>query len=480
MLLRPLFLVLPLVCSGFLPAALGDDPPAETPAGGQAAPAEAEHERVYIFVDRRTEAKGYVETEDDEVIVIRWKDEVQSFAKGRVFRIVRLVDPAPGQQGYVVLRDGQVRRGTIIEDSFDEVTLEIEGIRSVFPRELVDHVELQPTFEQRLEQMRKGLTEDNHLARFELARWLFDQRQYAMCREELTFILDRTEMPEARQLMRLVDAQLTLERAGSHGTGNEGSAGSDGLGGAPGGSRSGRVDQRDLVPHRLLTADDVNLIRVYEMDFRRPPRVTVSPDTIRTLIERYGASDLIPASSEERTAMFRAEPLDIVRLMFRLKARELYPDVKVLTEPEHLNLFRQRVHNAWLMNNCATSRCHGGVDAGGLFLHNRNYKDERVRYTNLLILDSLSFNGRRLVDYDDPLMSLLIQYGLPRTEARLPHPDVKGWRPAFTQANQRLLSDAVNWIRGMYQPRPHYPVDYEPPDLSVPDRADAPADRQDR
>lgn len=459
-----------------------DDAPASGPsptsASIEAPRDQSQRQRVYIQVDRRTDAKGYVETEDDEVIVIRWKDEVQSFAKGRVFRIIRLVDPLPGQKGFVVLRDGQVRRGTIIRDDFDEVVLGIEGIRSVFPRELVDHVELEPTFEQRLEHMRRGLTENNFIGRYELARWLFEQRRYDMSRDELAYILERTEMPEARHLLRLVDAQLILQRSSSRSE-------SDGpgpfeSGREEGGSRSGPVHQRDLLPDRLLSHEDVNLIRVYEMDLSKSPKLSISQATIRTMIERYGASDLIPARSEARTALLRSDPVHIARLLFRLKARELYPQIEVLSEPDHLNLFRQRVHNTWLMNNCATSRCHGGVDAGRLFLHNRNYKDERVRYTNLLILDSLEFDGRPLINYDDPMMSLVIQYGLPRNEARLPHPNVRGWRPAFTNANARLLEDAVAWIRGMYQPRPKYPVDFTPPDLSAPDAASAPAGREDR
>ena len=49
------------------------------------------------------------------------------------------------------------------------------------------------------------------------------------------------------------------------------------------------------------------------------------------------------------------QPLDIVRLMFELRARDLYGQIQVNSEPYSMNLFRQRVHDTWLMNNCATS-----------------------------------------------------------------------------------------------------------------------------
>ncbi len=194
--------------------------------------------------------------------------------------------------------------------------------------------------------------------------------------------------------------------------------------------------------------------------------MSVDPATIRTMIELYGTNRVIPASERERRALYRADPLEIVEILFTLKARDLYPRVKVISEPHALNLFRRRVHNAWLLNTCATTHCHGGVEAGRFFLHRRGYKDERVRYTNLLILQRQEVDPDwPLVNYDEPMMSLIVQYGLPRHLARRPHPDVKGWRPVFGRGGKRMLRETVTWIETMMQPRPQYPVEYEPPQL---------------
>ncbi|HWB20774.1 MAG TPA: hypothetical protein VG711_10765, partial [Phycisphaerales bacterium] len=153
----------------------------------------------------------------------------------------------------------------------------------------------------------------------------------------------------------------------------------------PDAHKSGPVYPSDMLPRNTISSKDVNLIRVYEIDFDHPPKVAVSADTIRELLEKYGTSELIPASQTDRTALFRADPLEIVRLMFALRARDLYPKVQVLSEPQSLLLFKQRVHDTWLMNNCATSRCHGGVGAGRFYLNRHNYKETsgRVRYSNL-------------------------------------------------------------------------------------------------
>jgi len=226
---------------------------------------------------------------------------------------------------------------------------------------------------------------------------------------------------------------------------------------------------RDMLPKDLLTDADVNLIRVYEINFRDPPRVTVSPEGVRQLILRYGSSALVPATTQERNALYSKPAVDLARLLFDLKARDLYSYIEVEEDPESLAKFRTRVHNSWLIGNCATSRCHGGLDAGRFFLYTGNAKDQRIRYTNLMTLLSFKVDGKPMVSFEDPPNSLLVQYALPRHLARYPHPDIKGWKPVLSESTPQLMQDTLDWIRSMYQPRPDYPVNYIAPKLDAPD-----------
>ncbi len=416
--------------------------------------AETAGQRVILEIGRDRHVRGYVTLEDTLVIVVRGTDsKLQSYPKSRVLKIVRLVDPDPGQTGVVILRNGQRRRGVIIEDTFDHVLIEIDGIRTRLVRETVDHVRLDPTFEQRYEQYRASARTPKQ--KLQLCRWLVHERRYELAAGELAKLVRESPEPEAARLLTIVEAQLAL-------------GGADPDPGAAEPSDDADPDHADAVrlPSQILSLEDVNLIRVYEIDFDRPPNVSVDPATIRAMIEQYGTNRVIPASERERRALYRADPLEIVEILFTLKARDLYPRVQVISEPHALNLFRRRVHNAWLLNTCATARCHGGVEAGRFFLHRRGYKDERVRYTNLLILQRQEVDPDwPLVNYDEPMMSLIVQYGLPRHLARQPHPDVKGWKPVFGRSGTRMLRDTVSWIETMMQPRPQYPVDYEPPRL---------------
>ncbi|HWB19759.1 MAG TPA: hypothetical protein VG711_05620, partial [Phycisphaerales bacterium] len=98
--------------------------------------------------------------------------------------------------------------------------------------------------------------------------------------------------------------------------------------------------------------------------------------------------------------------------------------------------------------------------------------------SNLLTLERLKLDPQwPLINYEDPEKSLIVQYGLPRNIARKPHPDVSGWKPAFSQTNDRLKNATIEWINSMMQPRPEYPVDFEPFVLqkSEPDDVNSPA-----
>lgn len=428
--------------------------------------AEDDQPRVILRVNRNLTVAGYVELDDDDVIAIRTtRGEVRSFPKSRVRQIIRLVDPQPGQRGVVYLNNGQSREGVILEDTFEHVLVEIEGIPAKLQRDHVDYVVLEPTFEQRYQRFRENLQPGMVEQHLQLCRWLVQHRRYELARQNLQEILAKQDSHDAQRLLNVVNAQLALQQQSK-----QDDADAD--------NNDAADEPPKRVPAELLTLDEVNLIRVYEINFDNPPRLSVPTSTVRKLFDSYGTNELIPATQSERNAMVRSDPANLVRLMFELRARELYPEIQVNSEPHSLNEFRLRVHNTWLLNNCATSACHGGPDAGNLQLHRKRHGDERVRYTNFMILDQLEVDDEwPLINYEDPEMSLMIQYGLPRNAARLPHPDVRGWKPVFNRPDDRMFKGAVQWIKSMMQPRPPYPIEFDPMPRSIGGETDAEADQ---
>jgi hypothetical protein len=455
------------VTPGAPPASGAPSPDAAPPAAGSQPapeqPPEGAIRRVHVVESRSREFGGWVIADDDTTFTVRRGATSVTFEHGRVLNVIELVDvPASGATGLITMRDGTSVRAHILDDGFDAVVYSIAGIRTVVPRDRAWQVMLDVGFDERYRKLKAALRDDDVDGRLAMCRWLFEQRAYDEALTETRALIATRPIDEAKRLLAAIEAQVAVFRSTPSGTAATGGAGV---------SATPRVPASAL-PDRLLTPTEVNLIRVYEIDFNRPPKVTISADSIKELIAAHASSDLIPESEAGRTRLFTQDPIELVKLMFDLRARDLYDRIQVDTEPHALNMFRTKVHNAWLLGNCATSRCHGGLDGGNFFLHARNGNSDSVRYTNLLILLESRFDGRPMVDFDQPHDSLLVQHALPRSSARFPHPDVPGWKPVFDRTNERLMADCERWIASMHRPRPEYPVDFDPPSLRSPDAGD--------
>jgi hypothetical protein len=491
-------------------APVGDAPAASTPpAPLTASPVPSEElvgpptpstepapiHQVWIFIDRWKEFGGTVVSETDLIITVTDGLETRTFNKAKVLDIIELVHPKPGQRGLVQLRDGTIVRGEILKDSLEEVEFQVDSVRGRVPREKVYRVMLELEFETRYARVKAAIAPEEHGRRLGLARWLADQDRLDLAITELEALLRDGDVEEAREMLREINARVKLELAVKESKENSkkkaaskaaDAAAAEQAKTADAGSNSakpaprGAPTTREMLPKDLLSNEDVNLVRVYEIDFKDPPRLTVSPEGVRQLILRYGSSALVPATTQERNALYSKSSVEIARLMFDLKARDLYNYIEVEEDPTSVAKFRTRVHNSWLISNCATSRCHGGVDAGRFFLYTGNAKDQRIRYTNLLTLLNFKVDGKPVVNFEDPPDSLLIQYAMTRSSARYPHPDVKGWRPVLSNTTPQLLQDTLDWIRSMYQPRPEYPVKYVAPKLDAVDKAAPTIDGPDR
>ena len=500
-------------------AAPASVPAGQAPAAAPSAEAQPTQPRqVWIFVDRWKEFGGTVVGETEQDITVFDGHETRTFIKAKVVDIIEVVRPKPGQRGVIQLRDGTIVRGEILRDSIEEVEFKVDSVQGKLPRSQVYRVVLELDFDTRYARIKAGISPEEHGRRLGLARWLTDQGRMDLAILELEALLRDGDVEEARDMLRDINARVKLAQSveeAKRAKANQGTApkptdatpvtttpGTAAPGtAAPGTQPAGNTPPdaprtadpataeqpvrrppttREMLPKDLISDADVNLVRVYEIDFKDPPRLTVTPEGVRQLILRYGSSALVPATTQERNALYSKPSVDLARLLFDLKARDLYSYIEVEEDPASLAKFRTRVHNSWLIGNCATSRCHGGVDAGRFFLYTGNAKDQRIRYTNLLTLLSFKVDGKPMVNFEDPPNSLLVQYAMPRNQARYPHPDVKGWKPVLSDSTPQLMQDTLDWIRSMYQPRPDYPVDYKPPMLDAPDAPQNGPDEPDR
>lgn len=376
--------------------------------------------------------------------------------------------PAVGDETVVVTREGKRLSGRLVSADEKRVVLSVAGIDLIIPRADVERVMAQRPLLARYREMRSLIDDGDAVRLLVLARWLMTNGLIGEAIAEVDHVL-RTDPTntDAAQLRALLGRQSDLleqgELTGLRAPGEHGEA-------EP---REEEERGREAAnPFPLLTPQQINLIKVYELDLDRPPRMMVSRETVERLMQRYADNPLIPATREGRERFLALPPAEVLNVMFRLQAREFYGEVRVMENPASMLKFRDEVNRGWLATSCASSQCHGGEGAGRLRLYNRRLSSEAAYYTNFLILERFKMSdGTPLINYKQPERSPLIQLGLPRQDSLKPHPEARNWTATFKTLNDRRIGQTVDWVRSMYQPRPDHPVDYAPPVVDLPPKS---------
>lgn len=372
----------------------------------------------------------------------------------------------PGDSVELTLQDGRRLVGELLEDAGTKLVIRVGAVPLSFDRGDVRSLRRLPSVEEMYEERRASIADEDVEGRLRLAEWCRAHDRLDLALWEVGQALD-TEPgnPKALELQTLLIAQAKLNQASGKSITDDANAAQ---------AQKARQAQtsRDTFP--LLTPEQINLIRVFEIDLRDPPRLVVPRGTLEAFLDRYKGKvipgrGIVPVTPEAREMFLRQTPTDALGWFFDARARELYPKVQVLQNPRAFNLFRDSVNRTWLTNACATNRCHGGEEAGRLWLYNLRSSTDAAVYTNFLILDRFrTAAGDKLINYDKPEDSILLQMALPRDQALHPHPEVGGsgkgrWQPVFSGTRDPRYQRVVDWIRTMYPQRPEYPITYTPP-----------------
>ncbi len=384
----------------------------------------------------------------------------------------------PGDPVVVVLTTGDSIYGELVSRDASGLVIRVAGVDTTVRTEHVERVTRRRTPSERYRSMRAIIDDDDTPRLLLLCEWLIGEGLLGEARHELDTVLDREPTnPDAARMSRLLDQRIVLRDRAEGARPARGDTPTP----TPQVSAPGRFEAGAFP---LLSDEQVNLLKVYELDLSDPPRVLIDRDTVERFMSEYAGAAGMPRTEAERRGFYRKNPTEILELMFRLRARELYTDVKVLELPNSLALFRDHLAGAWLTRSCASTSCHGGTDAPPPHLFNKRPFSETTALTNFIILDRFRLpGGEPLIDYDRPGESPLLQLGLPRPVSSYPHPEANGWRPAFRSRDVLRFRQGVDWINAMIRPRPDVPIAYEPPNLTpeaplAGDEADEPLDQE--
>lgn len=377
-------------------------------------------------------------------------------------------EPGPGELVIVKLASGPSFSGLLLESSSDVVVIDTAGLQIRLRRNDIVSIEPKPTRYDEYARLRAVIADDDLGGIGTLVRWLLEHEMFDEAIAEAQALVGvRVGDSDAVRLLRETEAVVRLRQRETSSQNTPGGAN------RPSGAGERRRDQLaseieslrfDEIEFPVLTRDQINRIKVLEVDTRNPPRLRITQDTISRLFIEYAGHPLVPESQRARDAFRRKPAAEVLDVMFRVQARSLYGEVQVLGSPEAMERFREAVHARWLINSCASSRCHGGKGAGRFVLRNRRSGSDETMYTNFLIIDRYrTAQGLPLINWSDPARSVLLHYALPRGDALFAHPDVPGFKPPISSRSHRNFQDAVDWLRKMYMPRPDYGIEYESP-----------------
>jgi hypothetical protein len=369
--------------------------------------------------------------------------------------------PEEPPEAVVTLATGEQVEGVLVSQTASGVVLRIGKIDTTFTADKVASVRRLPSVQARYKQMRAAIDDSDTDQLISLTEWLVRRGQLDAAKIEIDAVLNRSpDHGPARRLREMIRTQVMLRDAAPGDETNRG----------PLSDEPPNPDSATVTSIPLLSAEQINLIKVFEVDLTKPPALAIPREAMARALEQFAGHPLVPATREGRDAVLRQAPVEQLDLLFRLKARDAYGQVKVLGQPESMARFRDSVLTTYILNSCATNACHGGMEAGRLVLMNRRPNSDATVYTNFFILENFkTAAGKSLIDYDNPERSPLLQYGLPRADSLTKHPavprgenNVDAWKPAFRSPSDRRFTDTMAWIRSMYRPRPDYQIDYKP------------------
>ncbi len=379
----------------------------------------------------------------------------------------------------ITLSSGRTITGELVYEGSREVIIGINGIETTFQRKNVANIVILPPVAERYAQLRSTVSDDDIEARLALVEWLRARKAYQLAIHELESILEIAPKNQHAKVLhtwlkeydKLADnVQEDKEDSNEPEKTEEPKEPKE-----P--ERTYSIEKNGLP---LLSEEQINLMKVYEVDLRNPPKLRVPDETMFKLMRQN--PDRFSPDEDQRNQVLDLPEIEKLKLLFTLRARDLYAEVEILENPRSLDMFKDQVHSGrgWLVNACASTRCHGGVDAGSFQLINTKPNLDATAFTNLYIIENTKLsNGLPLIDFENPERSALLQMGMVQNKALIPHPEIPrgypgtGFRPIFRNTRERKYQQAVEWIRSMYQPRPDLEFEYPLPEtetLSEPDQ----------
>lgn len=366
---------------------------------------------------------------------------------------------AYAKPGIVRTNDGQSFEGDVDDaPEKDQVTVTVRNIPVQIPRTRISAIEYTQSFEQQYAERMAKMDPKDAAGRIQLAREAMAVKQYALARDALESALAvDNNNAEATQLLETVRSLMRLERKAA--TEPPVAARPP----APGHSETSAATTHAAGGAKHLTPAQINTIKQLEMrPDDREVRIRFEHGVQKRFVELFGAK-YPPAQFYAMNAMQQAQAI------LNDGSPDMRKDVTIVNDPPALFQYRRNVQ-PFVVQNCATSACHGGGSAKFNLVVPAD--SESAGYTNFYTLSrytmALKQQGEavfghgeaKIIDRARPEASLLLQYSVPVAVAEQKHPEAAGYKPALRGVTDGRYGTVLNWIGRSIQPvEPDYGID---------------------
>lgn len=374
------------------------------------------------------------------------------------------------QESIVKTRDNNTFQGTVTEAGGNVTVKSHNGVETVIPRADVLSIDSIGTYAEEFKLKLAKLDPKDVPGRITLARDAFDHREYALARNTLEEALTiDPNSREATDMLALVQTQIRLERSRQDAPATT----------APSQAKPVVVTGQAAIDRRLLTSADIEAIRRAELQ--------PSDTSIRIRFDSNDVKKRFADSQNVGYAEFAAlQPVEQALLILDRGDDTMRDKIHIMSDPQSITEYRRQIQPL-VIQNCATSGCHGGPPGAGLVLLT-NGENDAVTYTNFYILQSyrkridsnatgiFAGNFKRLIMRGQGEQSLLTNYGLPATIGEYDHPLVNGKAitPIFRNKTDSRYLMVVEWMNNSLKNlEPAYGIRYTPPSAMLPAAAPA-------
>ena len=378
---------------------------------------------------------------------------------GRCVLCFLLVGICVGQTMIVTLKDGRKIIGEVTktEDGYLVKRKLGSGTASVPVRkDEVASIKEMVTPEQEYKARLKKVDAKNPRDRLDLAKWALGKNMLAIARTECDEALKLDpEFERARLLLRQIEAKEEKAAGGPPETGSVKPK-----------SPSGQIPSASQIPPEwLVTDEDIYKVRLEELTTDdRGVAVQFQNKVLDRFIERRRGRGEFQVRKFEQIFRSWGRDRQAFFMLSKISRDEvtIKDDIQIKTNTKFILDFRNKIWPT-IGVHCASVTCHGSPKGkGGLKLINVSGRNDKVLFSNFLILDK--FSGRqKMIDRGTPDLSLLLQHALPREIARYKHSEKGKFAPPLQDLDAPAYKFALAWIESLAKPHPDYRVKYTPP-----------------